>query len=355
MEKLLLKNTNIIIKDALRQLDEAGEKILFIVSSNFKLLGALSDGDIRRHLLKNGSLNEPIEKIYNHSPIFIKEPYDVQQAKRLMLENKIEVIPVVKDDNRVIDILLWDNVIKESDNPTIRKNKINIPLVIMAGGRGTRLDPFTKILPKPLIPIGDKPIVEIIMDKFIEFGISEFFLTINYKGEMIKSYFDCIDNYYNITFISEDDFLGTAGSLKLLPDDISDNFMVSNCDIIVNADYSDVYNYHIKNDNYLTIIGSIQQFTIPYGVIKAGVNGMVTEINEKPEYDITINTGVYVLNKKALNFVPDNAFFHITDLIEILLENGHKVGSYPVSEKSYIDIGQWEEYHKAIDKLRIMD
>ncbi len=346
-------SVNQTIKQALKKMDVTGEKVLIVVDEKKILLGTLSDGDVRRNILNGRPLDENIEEVYNEHPVFVNQPWDLEEIKKLMIVKKIEAIPVINSLKEVIDILFWSDIFKEKKKGVIKK-KIDLPVIIMAGGKGKRLDPFTRILPKPLIPIGDKPLIEIIMDNFANFGVYEFYLSLNYKGEMVKSYFDYSEhNCYKLHYIFEKKYLGTGGSLSLLPKNIPQTFILSNCDIIVHADYFDLVNYHKENNNSLTILGSIQHYIIPYGIIEFKNGGAVKQIVEKPEYDLTINTGVYVVEKDVLGYIPKNKLFHITDLINLLIENREKVGIYPVSEKSFIDIGQWEEYKKAINKLQI--
>lgn len=333
------------IKEAMKQMDLAAEKILIIVDSESHLLGTLTDGDIRRFILKNGGIKGHIKECYNKNPIVFSDAEDRTDVKRIMIQKKIEAIPVVDRDNRVIDLLIWSHLFNGNQLPVAQ---IDCPVVIMAGGKGERLDPFTRILPKPLIPIGEKPILELIMDNFNQFGVKDFYLTVNYKGEMIKSYFDHVKLKYNLIYIREKEFLGTAGSLKLLPKNFPSTFILSNCDILVHADYADLLKFHKENKNDLTMIGSIQRHIIPYGVIEFSNYGTVEKITEKPEYDFTINAGIYVIEKEILTHIPENTMFHATHLINKLIENGNKIGVYPVSEKSYVDIGQWEEYQKNV-------
>jgi len=202
------------IKQAMKQMSAIGEKELFVVNGENKLIGSLSDGDVRRWILKEGSLKEKVDRICNKDPKTVGESYEIESVKEVMLEQKIESIPVITTNNEVKDVLLWDDVFAGK----IRKHReeIDVPVVIMAGGKGARLDPFTKILPKSLIPIGDKPIIEIIMDKFSEYGMKDFYVSVNHKAKMIKSYFEETNGKFNITYIEEEKPLGTAGSLKLL-------------------------------------------------------------------------------------------------------------------------------------------
>lgn len=338
------------IKEALKRIDKAGMATLFVCDEDNFLTGSLTDGDIRRRILQTGDLKESIAKCFNKNPVFVVEgDYVNDDARRLMLDKTIEVIPVLDERRRIVDVLFWKDIFGKD---TFFHKKIDTPVVIMAGGKGERLGPFTKIFPKSLIPLGDKPIIKMIIDKFRQYGVDSFYITLNYKGEMIKIYLEGIEKDYKVEYIQEKEFLGTAGSLKLLPSCMKETFIVSNSDIIVDADYRDLLNFHSKNNNILTIIGSIQHYRVPYGIIHFEKQGRMKEIQEKPEFDFTINTGVYILSKKCLDFIPDKGCFDMTDLIQLLLDRGESVGTYPVSEKSYIDVGQWEEYKEAMDKFR---
>lgn len=340
---------HISIKEALKKISEVAWRALFVCDENGTLIGSLSDGDIRRRILQKGDFQESIEFCFNRNPNFIVAGGNVaEEARKIMVEKTIDVLPVVDKQKRIVDVLHWKEMLKER---AISRKGLDIPIVIMAGGRGERLDPFTKILPKPLIPIGEKPMIEIIIDKFRQHGANHFYFTLNYKGEMIKTYFDSIEKDYRIDYIWEKDFLGTAGSLRLLPADLGDTFIVSNCDIIVDLDFEDLIRLHRKNSNILTVVGSIQHYRIPYGIIQFEKEGKIKEIQEKPEFVFTVNAGVYVLSKAALSHIPENRRLDMTDFIKSLLGKRESVGVYPVGQKSYIDIGQWEEYKKHTEKL----
>jgi NDP-sugar pyrophosphorylase family protein len=259
---------------------------------------------------------------------------------------------VLDDGEKVVDYIIWDEVFAEQKRPP-KNGKIKVPVIVMAGGKGTRLEPFTKILPKPLIPVNDKPILELIIEEFRRQGGKKYYLILNSKGEMIKAYFNGIQKDYELKYVLESDFLGTAGGLRLLNKLDSDIFIVSNCDVIVKADYQQVIKLHKKQNASMTILSSIQHHKIPYGVINFREKGSVTDIHEKPEYTVTINTGIYVLNKDILKLIPRNEYFDMTDLIKALIDNDKKVITYPVNENDYIDIGQWEEYKKAVEKLKV--
>jgi dTDP-glucose pyrophosphorylase/CBS domain-containing protein len=341
------------IKEALKRIDEAGLAVLFVCDDEDCLLGSLTDGDIRRHILKTGNLQEKIDSCFNRNPVTVaKNSYTKDSVKKLMLKKTVEVIPVVDSHKKMIDILFWKDIFEED---AVSYKKIDIPVVIMAGGKGTRLEPFTKILPKPLMPIGEKPAIRIIIDRFNRYGVNHFYVTLNHKGEMIKVYLESAQNDFDVDYIWEEQFLGTAGGLKLLPSTIGDTFIVSNCDVIVKADYSDLLGFHNASKNLLTVVGAIYHHQIPYGVINFGKEGKINHIQEKPEFDFTVNTGMYVMSSKVLEYIPKDKNFDMPDLVAVLLESKKNVGVYPVSEKSYVDIGQWKEYRKAIDELGLFE
>lgn len=337
------------IKEALKKLDKTAEKTLFVVDTDNKLLGTITDGDIRRYILRTGSIEGKVEEIYNKNPIKIfKSEFNIEKIKDIMLKNKIEVIPVIDENNMIIDYYTWEELFSNTLQEKRENLSIRIPVVIMAGGKGTRLDPLTKILPKPLIPVGEKTMVEHIIDNFKTFGLEKFYFILNYKGTMIEAYFNSIEKDYQIEFIWEKEFLGTAGGLKLLENKLKGDFVVSNCDILVKADFYDVYNYHKDNESCLTSITSIQHHKIPYGVVNIQNGGKIKNIEEKPEYSFQINTGVYFLNSEVFKYIPDNKYFDMPELIKSLINNNKKVLAYPVNESNYMDMGQWEDYKMVL-------
>lgn len=340
--------SNINIKQAMKQMDEAGEKTLFVTEERDMLLGTVTDGDIRRWILKGSGLSEPISKVMNASPVFLKEGYSRDEAKELMLSKVIECIPVVDDKKRIISTIRWLDLFGDSFK---RRKEINKPVVIMAGGQGSRLAPFTHILPKPLIPIRGKPIIELIIDKFVGFGCDTFYLSVNYKANLLKAYFNDIEHDYKIIFIHEDAPLGTAGSLSFISDAMKETFFLSNCDILIEADYADILDFHKINKNKITLITSMKQYVIPYGVCEIKNGGDLKRIREKPEYSFLINTGMYVLDPEVLSDIPKNKFYNITDLIIHCMKKKERVGVYPISEQSWIDIGEWEKLHDMMNRL----
>lgn len=342
---LITQNTS--IKDAMKQSDLCGSKILFVTDEDHLFIGSLSDGDIRRSILADGLLDKPVIEICNKKPYTVSDDYDIDDVKKLMLEMQLDCIPVVSSDNKITELLFWNTVLG-SDKKKENKESISAPVVIMAGGKGTRLAPFTNILPKPLIPIGNKTVLEIIMDKFQEHDVKKFYLTVNYKSRIIKYYLEELMPDFNVEFIDEDQPLGTAGSLRLLKGKMNECFIVTNCDIIIDADYAEVLKYHITKENDISMVVSLKHYKIPYGICNIENGDNLVSITEKPEFSYFINTGMYVLKPGVLDLIPENKFYHITDLIEDVKAKGGKVGTYPISEKAWIDTGEWEEYKKAI-------
>jgi dTDP-glucose pyrophosphorylase len=350
---LLLIQDDTSVKEGIKRLEQSEIKILFVIRGNGELLGSLTDGDIRRWILKGGNnFNEPVKNVCFSGTYFVNEDYDINEIKEEILKRKIHYIPVLDNKKKIKEFVVWNEIFDEYE-VTSDKEVINVPIVIMAGGKGTRLDPFTKILPKPLIPIGDKTILEKIIDKFIEHKVKHFYLSLNHKARIIKSYFEEIHPNYTLEFIEEEKPLGTGGSLKYLENKISGPFIVTNCDIIVNADYSDILKHHNDNENLITIVASVKYYNIPYGICEIENGGDLIQIKEKPELNFLVNTGMYVIDASCLNLIPRNEFFHITQLVEMVKQKGGKVGIYPISENSWIDIGEWSEYKKAIEKLKL--
>ena len=335
------------IKEAMEALDKTAEKVLLVIDEEQALIGTLTDGDIRRYILKRQDLIGTIENAYNRNPIFVfREDFDMEQIKQVLTKNKIDLIPIVDQNRKIVDYITWEKIF--GNNRRSESQKLNVPVVIMAGGSGARLEPFTKVLPKLLIPVGDKPVIDHIIDRFRVYGISEFYLTIHHMSKIIRAYFEEKGPHYSVSITEEDEPRGTAGSLKLLADKLNKPFFVSNCDIVIETDYADLYRFHMQNKNDITLVASPKQFNIPYGICELNGGGSLERIKEKPEYNFLVNAGLYILNPAVLELIPDNQLFHITHLIDKIKENGGQIGVYPISEKAWIDVGQWAEYRKAL-------
>ena len=341
---------NITIRQAMKKLSQSGQKCLVIVDENMTLLGTLSDGDLRKAILKGDGVSNSVHEIYQSNPtILVNGQYKLDDVKKLFTEYKFDLIPVVDDEGKLFDILHWETVLNNGKNRQI--DDLDVPVVIMAGGKGTRLEPFTKVLPKPLVPIHEKPVIEHILERFTDVGVNEFILTVNYKALIMKAFFEELKPNFSVDFVEEQDPLGTAGSLRFLKKRFNKPFFVTNCDIIIKADYPDLYKFHNNNNYDITLVASMKNYTIPYGTCELNGEGHLKQINEKPEYDFLVNTGLYVLNPDLLNLIPDNKLYHITHLIEDAYKSGKRVGVYPIDDDSWIDVGQWAEYQKAVDQL----
>lgn len=352
MDKLkqLLVSPQANVRDAMRVIDEFAHRAVLVADENRKLLGIVSDGDIRRWILKNGGLESMVTAVMNAAPMVLSQHADADTARKIMLEHKIEVLPVVGEDGLLLSAYLWLDLF---GNKTASLSQLDNPVVIMAGGYGTRLYPYTKILPKPLIPIGEKPIIEHIIDRFCAQGCDDFYLTVNYRAGMIRAYFAEQEADYSVHFIEEGKPLGTGGSLHLLHGVLDRTFFVSNCDILVEADYADILRHHRQKGYRLTVVASLKHYTVPYGVMELNESEQLQSTREKPELTWLVNTGMYVLEPEALADIPRDTFFHITDLINHYLENGIPVGIYPVSEKAWMDMGQIDEMREMMRRMGV--
>ena len=333
------------ILSALRKMDGHRTKLVFAFDGN-KFEGILTIGDIQRAIIRQANLSDPVSKILEKDKIYASEKDALEDIKAVMFKELIDCMPVLNDDGEIVDVLFWHDVFTEkvADN----RPKIELPVVIMAGGKGTRLKPITNVIPKP---VGDKTILEVIMNQFEGIGCKKFYMSVNYKADMMEFYLSQLDHKYDIEFFMEDKPLGTIGSVSLLKGKITTPFFVSNCDSINEQDYRDVYDYHVNNNNDMTIVTMVKSFKIPYGVIETGEDGLMVSLKEKPEHNYMVNTGVYILNPSLIDEIPEGEFFHITHLMEKVKAKGGRVGCFPVSEDAWKDMGEWPEYLKMIKVL----
>ncbi len=326
-------------------MDDVKAKRLFVYDEE-KFDCILTMGDIQRAIIRNVDLASPISNILDRGKIYGKAGDDIEHIKNVMFRENIDCMPLLNDKGEIEDVLFWSDVFQKSEADI--REKIDLPVVIMAGGRGTRLRPLTNVLPKPMVPVGDKTIMEVIMDQFESIGCHKFYMSVNYKADMMQYYLSQLKHKYDIEFFMEDKPLGTIGSVSLLKGKITTPFFVSNCDSINEQDYRDVYDYHVSNNNDMTIVTMVKSFKIPYGVIETGKDGLMVELKEKPEQNYQVNSGVYILNPDLIEEIPVGEFFHITHLMEKVNKRGGRVGCFPVSEDSWHDMGEWPEYLKMI-------
>ncbi len=336
------------IMDALKLMDKIDKKLVLIIDEN-KFIGLLSAGDIQRAIIQSKPLQTAVQDIIRTNIKVAKSDDSFQTIKKMMMDYRMEMCPVISESNEILKVYFWEDIF-EINKPTLN-SKLDLPVVIMAGGLGTRLKPLTNVLPKPLIPIGERTMLEEIMDRFAVHQCSDFYISVNYKADLIEYYINDLNLPLNINFFRETKPLGTAGSLSLLKDKIKKTFFVNNCDIIIDQDYTEIYNYHKEHNNKITIVAALKQFLIPYGTVETSDGGELIAIKEKPDMNFWINTGMYLLEPEVLNEIPEGDFFHITHLIDKLKSQGKKVGVFPVSEGSWLDTGEWGEYNKTLEKL----
>lgn len=333
---------------ALKQMDAQKVKMLFVFEDEH-FVSILTIGDIQRAIVNNVSLETSVAQVVGRNKKFARVGESLDDIREKMLRLRAECMPVLDENGELADVIFWRDLFEKEE--TDLRPKIDLPVVIMAGGKGTRLKPITNVIPKPLVPIGDKTILEEIMDQFEAIGCQKFYMSVNYKSNMMRYYLDQLPHHYDVSFFEEDKPLGTIGSVALLKGKIDTPFFVSNCDIVIDQDMRDVYDYHCENHNDLTIVTAVKSFRIPYGVIETGEDGLMTALKEKPELTYMINTGVYILNPGCIDEIPQGEFFHITHLMEKIKARGGRVGCFPVSEHAWKDMGEWPEYLRMIDVL----
>lgn len=345
-KRVITPSTSLL--EAMKLMDDIRVKILFVFDGKH-FEGIVTIGDIQRAIINNIGLKEPVSKILKRNKVYGSTSEGEESIKEKMRRMRAEVMPILDEKGELVDVWFWEDLFNKSD--LTQREKINLPVVIMAGGKGTRLKPITNVIPKPLVPIGDKTILETILDQFEEIGCTKFYMSVNYKADIMKYYLGQLNHKYDIDFFQEDKPLGTIGSVSLLKGKIKTPFFVSNCDSINEQDYRDVYDYHVQNHNDLTIVTMVKTFKIPYGVIETGEDGLMVSLSEKPELTYQVNTGVYILNPSCIEEIPEGEFFHITHLMEKVQSRGGRVGCFPVSEHSWKDMGEWPEYLKMINVL----
>lgn len=336
------------VRDAVRKMSEGGREFCVCVDQDDKVVGVFTDGDFRAAVFSGIQLDDKVLMLVNKKFKSVTRDYSDKEIIKLFRDTIIQQVPVL-DNGKLVKIIHKDIFLSDTTRQDDRA--LDNSVVIMAGGRGARLDPFTRILPKPLIPLGDNPVIKVIMDEFSKYAIRKFYVSVNDKSRMIKAYFHDHQLPYEIKYIEEDKPLGTVGALKHLEDTFTSPFFVTNCDIIVRANYASALDFHIQGGHDLTLVGAMRNFMIPYGVCDIDQNGRLQSLREKPNYDFLVNTGFYVFNPQVIKHISPNRRFDITDLITELRINKLSIGVFPVTEHDWVDIGQWSEYHKAINEL----
>lgn len=335
---------------ALKQMDQFERKLLLVTEKN-KFMGLLSIGDIQRAIINNIDLNVSVGSILRSDEYVVARPGDTtEEIKALMFQHRTEFMPVVDSAGDLKEVLFWEDMFAVKKQEVVAQ--FNLPVVIMAGGKGTRLKPLTNVLPKPLIPISNKTMLEEIFDRFNQHGTTRFFISVNYKSDLIRYYVKNLELDSEISFFEETKPLGTAGSLSLLKGQLKETFFVSNCDILIEQDYSEILSFHRENNNEITIVATLKHFPIAYGTIETGENGLLTRLVEKPELTFKINSGMYILEPHLIGDIPENEFYNLTDLILKLQQEERKVGVFPISQNSWIDIGDWSQYSRYLENFK---
>jgi dTDP-glucose pyrophosphorylase/CBS domain-containing protein len=334
---ILLKPTS-TIKEALQIIDSGAMKIALVVDENEKLIGTLTDGDIRRGLLNNLSLDNSIESVIFTNPTVCNIEDTKEQILEVAIERKLYQVPIVDNEGRLVGIEEMDELLK----PTAKMNKV----VLMVGGLGTRLRPLTENTPKPMLKVGNKPILETIILNFKKYGFGNIILSVSYKSEIIEEYFkDGREFGVNIEYIHENKRMGTAGALSLMREKLNEPFFVMNGDLLTNINFEHMMEYHLSNSAIATMGVREYDFQVPYGVVNVDGENILS-IEEKPVHNFFVSAGVYVLDSKVLDFIPNDEFYDMPMLFEKVIENKMKSVSFPIREY-WLDIGRLEEFEKA--------
>lgn len=340
-EHLITKDAS--IKDALQKLDVlAKDAILFVVNCNNELIGSLTDGDVRRGLLKGAKIDDNVTSIIQPSPKYIRK--GERDIKKLIeyRDNNFRILPVLaKNTDEIVNVI----------NFRILKSYLPIDAVIMAGGKGTRLMPLTENTPKPLLKVGDKPIMEHNLDRLAAFGIDDFWVSVNYLGEQIVEYFKAgEEKNINIQYVWENEPLGTIGAISKIKDFQHDYVLVTNSDLLTNLDYESFFLDFVRRDADMSVLSIPYKVNVPYAVLELS-DGKIMSFREKPTYTYYSNGGIYLMKKEVLNILPMNTFFNATDLMEELVNAGKNVVSFPLMGY-WLDVGKHEDYIKAQEDIK---
>jgi len=334
----ILVKSSITLREALRRIDTSSKQILLVIDDTGLLIGTLSDGDIRRGLLNGHTLEENIEPIYFSQPTVVTANDSKEMIIRLSTAKKIHQIPVVDQHGKPIGIEILDELVAKP----LRSN----PVVLMAGGLGTRLGELTKNTPKPMLYVGNKPILQTIIEKFAKYGYTNIILSVSYLSHLIEEYFGDGSRFgVSIHYIHETERMGTAGALSLMRDILNEPFFVMNADILTNVNFEHLHNHHTQHEAIATMCIREYEFQVPYGVVNLD-EAQITSIFEKPIHTFNVSAGIYMLNPEILSIIPNHTFYDMPTLFETLIEEKKKILSFPIREY-WLDIGRAEEYERA--------
>ena len=338
---------NCLTKKAIEKINKLGGQSLAVVKNRNIFKGILSSYDLRKAIMNKNILNRNISKIYNQNAKFIFSDQLKEKLAEVQIKIKtLMIIPVV--DRKTFKIIKILNSANIDSLKFENSKKINCSVVIMAGGKGMRLRPYTDILPKPLLPINKKPAIRHILEKFKNYRPDKFYISINYKSEILKSYFEDSKKQFNIQLINEKKPLGTAGSLFYLKNKIKKYFFLTNCDTIINANYYNILQHHLKNKNDITVVVARKIFTIPYGVASSKKKQFT--LVEKPKLKLNVNVGLYLIDKNILSQIKNKKYLDFTSLINNSIKIKKKIGYYEIKDKDWIDVGQMDKYKYFLNK-----
>jgi len=343
IDSLILNGEETILY-ALKKMDILERKLLMVINEG-KFTGLVSIGDIQRAIIRNLPLETKVKQILRDDIRIAYTDEKPEQIKATMMEFRTEIMPLLDRQNNLVDVLFWEDMFLTAVNKTAEK--INLPVVIMAGGEGARLKPLTNVLPKPLVPIGEKSIIENIMDRFVDAGCDRFLLSVNYKADMIQHYLSSLQNTtYHIEYFREDKPLGTAGPLSLV-NGLDDTFLVANGDVLTTLDLQDLVATHQKSGAIATIASHSRKVKIDLGVLQFEGSDVLKGYIEKPEYDFFVSMGIYVFEPAVLDYIPYNQYLDFPDLVLRLIENKERVMGYRFNGY-WQDLGRLEDYEQAV-------
>jgi dTDP-glucose pyrophosphorylase len=338
-----LINKNKTLLEALIQINSLYPEplVLFVVDDNQRMVGTLTDGDSRRALIAGASVNDKAEKVMHRDFNYMKvdDIHNVKEIRR-QKEMLMKLVPILDDEKHIVDIINLEKY----------KTRLPVDAVMMAGGKGERLRPLTEKTPKPLLPVGDKAIIDHNVDRLINYGVQHISVTVNYLKEQIENHYQEPRNGIQIQTVREPKFLGTIGSIKFVPKFYNDTVLLMNSDVFTNIDYEDFYLHFQQHDAEMSVAAIPYNVSIPYGILDLdgrNIQGLL----EKPKYTYYANAGIYLIKRRALDEIPDETFFNATDLVEKLIAEGKKVIRYPLNG-TWIDIGNPQEYQKAKDLVK---
>lgn len=336
-------SVNSTLKDTMKSIDKNLIGAALVTDDEGRVRGIITDGIIRRAILKGFKIEDSIKKIYSSEFKYIDKRVNKKKAKEIMLKYNIRQLPLLDEERKLQELYFLDDIISYDE----KENYV----FILAGGLGTRLRPLTENVPKPMLKIGGKPILERIIEQFKEFGFKNFIISLNYKGEIIEEYFkDGREFHVNIEYVRENKKLGTAGSIKLAERKITKPFIVINGDILTGIDFDAFLNYHEENNFDITVGARNYEMKVPYGVMNTEDN-LIKSLEEKPTYTFYINSGVYALNENVVKYIPENEEYNMTDLVEAIINNNEKAGVYQITEY-WSDIGRMEDFKKANEDVK---